>query len=90
MACSACMKHKFPPKLQMLKSLAKAGGNAIKAYVNGEPMLSLPQMFNKRTMICKNCPTNQYVIESGRCLKCGCFIRLKAALAKESCPDKHW
>lgn len=44
--------------------------------------------YESRLAICKEC---EYLV-SGTCLKCGCYVELRAALKKNHCPNtpKKW
>ena len=45
--------------------------------------------YNNRLKECKNCDN----LISGTCLKCGCYVEIRARLKGESCPDvdnKRW
>jgi len=83
--------------MDMAKNLLRTGGNAIKAYVNGNPVFSSTQMVIERTAICRACPSGKYIREKDRCASCGCYIRKsigglpgKATIASAECPEGHW
>lgn len=40
-------------------------------------------VYEKRLEICKSCEN----LISGMCLKCGCYVELRAALRDKKCPD---
>ena len=40
-----------------------------------------------RWSICKGC---EFLTESNRCLKCGCFMKIKHKFAHASCPIGKW
>ncbi len=40
-------------------------------------------LYNKRISICQNCES----LISGMCLKCGCYVELRAAYKNKSCPN---
>ncbi|MBR3149835.1 MAG: hypothetical protein IKF64_06670 [Eubacterium sp.] len=45
--------------------------------------------YERRISICKNCDN----LISGMCLKCGCYVEVRARLADSACPDadnKRW
>ena len=97
MACGGCRQAADASLRDMASGAVKAAGRAIVAYVNGQPVFSGTQMFLKRTMICKQCPSNKYIADQDRCQVCGCYIKKsiigtpgKATLAKEKCPKGHW
>ena len=41
--------------------------------------------YRRRLDICKNCDS----LISGTCVKCGCYVELRAAGKNRSCPDIH-
>jgi len=41
----------------------------------------------QRYTICKGC---EWLSDSGRCKKCGCFMKLKSRFAAMSCPIGKW
>jgi len=44
----------------------------------------------KRLGICRRCPHAKTKISGTHCEVCGCNIRAKAKLSKESCPLNKW
>lgn len=44
--------------------------------------------YEKRKSICGNCPHHRKKLD--QCGKCGCFLKAKAKLVKQSCPLKKW
>lgn len=47
------------------------------------------ELYKKRLGICKECDS----LLSGTCLKCGCYVELRAAFKQQHCPDtacKKW
>lgn len=43
-------------------------------------------VYGKRLVICKECD----MLLQGMCRKCGCYVELRAAVAKNSCPSGKW
>lgn len=43
-------------------------------------------LYEKRLMICKSCD----LLADGMCRACGCFVEMRAALAKNGCPYDKW
>lgn len=43
-------------------------------------------LYEKRLMICKNCD----LLADGMCKACGCFVEMRAAIRKNSCPYEKW
>lgn len=44
------------------------------------------QIYNERLTVCKNCD----LLADGMCRACGCFVELRAAIGKNSCPYDKW
>lgn len=40
-------------------------------------------LYKKRLSLCKECDN----LISGMCLKCGCYVEIRAALKNKACPD---
>lgn len=45
-----------------------------------------PEAYAERLVVCESC---EHLIK-GTCMKCGCYVELRAALTKGSCPKKRW
>ena len=39
-----------------------------------------------RLDICRGCPK----LNAGTCAACGCFVEIRAALKRSTCPDRKW
>ena len=46
------------------------------------------QTYDKRIEICKGCA--YYFKPSGQCKRCLCFMKIKARIGSQSCPQKYW
>lgn len=44
------------------------------------------ELYEKRLGICKECE----LLLQGMCRSCGCYVELRAAMAKNGCPRKRW
>lgn len=44
------------------------------------------ETYEKRLSICKSCD----FLNAGTCLKCGCYVELRAAGKNSHCPAKKW
>lgn len=44
------------------------------------------ESYEKRLLICKSCD----FLNAGTCLKCGCYVELRAAAKISRCPAKKW
>jgi hypothetical protein len=43
-------------------------------------------LYEKRLMVCKQCD----LLADGMCRACGCYVELRAAMKKKSCPYEKW
>ena len=48
--------------------------------------LAPAQVVHERLSLCTACD----YLSKGTCLKCGCYVELRAAAKKTSCPAKKW
>lgn len=44
------------------------------------------ELVNQRLEICRQCEK----LNAGTCLKCGCYVEIRAALMRGRCPAKKW
>lgn len=42
--------------------------------------------YEKRLSLCKECD----LLYEGMCRTCGCYVELRAAIAKNYCPERKW
>lgn len=43
-------------------------------------------LYEERLAVCKECEK----LSEGTCLGCGCYVELRAAVAKNRCPYQYW
>lgn len=43
-------------------------------------------LYERRLMVCKSCD----LLNDGLCRACGCYVEMRAALKKNSCPYEKW
>ena len=57
-------------------------------YIEGldEDIKTNAQVYEVRLMTCKNCSS----LVNGMCKHCGCFVEMRAAITRNSCPYKKW
>ena len=57
-------------------------------YIDGldEEIRAEETLYQKRLERCKQCD----LLAEGMCRACGCFVELRAAIAKNGCPYSHW
>ena len=78
------MYHKCK-KCLLLEAGERKSYQTVKDYLNNldSSLRVNDKEYNKRLSKCKNC---EYLI-SGMCLKCGCYVEIRAALKNKNCPD---
>ena len=57
-------------------------------YIEGldEEIRAEETLYQQRLERCKQCD----LLAEGMCRACGCFVELRAAIAKNGCPYNHW
>ena len=80
--------HQFPSLLKQVESFSTASLKFLKSGFQTTP----PEIFAKRTEICKVCPEwdAEAINGTGRCRKCGCSTWAKLRLPTEKCPLDKW
>lgn len=69
--------------------LLEAGENksyqTVKDYLDNldSSLIVDDEKYNERLTQCRNCDS----LISGMCLKCGCYVEIRAALNNKNCPD---
>lgn len=62
----------------------------IREYIGtlGEDIKAEKELYQKRLSICGKCPQ----LLDGTCLKCGCYVEMRAAVKRNRCPseNKYW
>ena len=79
--------QKYTPKKS--PSLAKQAFNFAKSttkHVAGGMMHVDSKTYQERVGICNGCDR----LKDDKCIECGCFVKLKAKWASESCPIGKW
>lgn len=61
---------------------------SLQEYIaNMEPDIKAAEaLYEERLAICRECD----LLMEGMCRSCGCYVELRAAVAKNSCPWEHW
>lgn len=77
----------FPELGQMARTLATAVGDELKSRVAGTHKIEDEEVM-RRFDICKGCQF--FDPPSGRCRKCGCFMKWKTAFRSQKCPVGYW
>lgn len=75
-------------KCLLLEAGEKAAFEEVTAYLKTveKSRLAKKEESEKRLEICKSCDS----LISGMCLKCGCYIEIRANLKDGDCPDEKW
>lgn len=81
-----CCPGKLPNMATMAKELSATALNAMRMAIRTGEILAQDQIIKKRIDICSVCENKTGV----RCLKCGCYISLKTAVAAATCPAGKW
>ncbi len=74
--CRRCLLYEAGEKA------ADKGVKELLANIDEKEKVS-SDVYKKRLILCKQC---NFLI-SGMCLKCGCYVELRAALKNQDCPD---
>lgn len=69
-----------------IQNALDALGRVVNAAATGDQVFVNQQVKDRRLEVCKKCPS----FEQGKCLRCGCFVDLKARLRTERCPEGKW
>jgi len=78
----------YPSALEQTSNILKTGLDVAKSSISGESLLVSDEIKNQRMEICKSC--EWFEARYNRCIKCGCFLRIKTTLAASHCPLHKW
>ena len=73
----------LPSRSQMASNFAKN----VAAITRSGVSLCSEEEHDKRFSLCKSC---EYLSEKERCMKCGCFMKIKTKFAAMKCPIGKW
>lgn len=78
------MEHRCK-KCLLLEAGEERSYQTVSDYVdNLDPLLKVSEIeYNQRLEHCKSCD----MLIAGMCLKCGCYVEVRAALKDKSCAD---
>ena len=82
MAC--CKKHKRQRFIKQVKSFC----NSLYLNIKSGFKHVTHEDYNDRISICRACPFLNY--KDDICQECGCYIKIKARLKVEDCPQNYW
>lgn len=78
--CKRCLTRDMADKAVYFQNMYDYIDNLDEIIRTDQPL------YKKRLMICKNCD----LLADGMCRACGCFVEMRAALCKNSCPYDKW
>lgn len=78
---------KLPGMLEMAKNLMNDSAKIAANALSGNATLVEDFVRVNRLSICGGCPR---FTSEGRCLECGCFMKIKAAFVTSKCPLEKW
>jgi len=81
-------EEKKPSIRDMAFSLTESIKGSIENFAKTGTLIVDDHMLEYRIENCVNCPSFQP--ERSRCLKCGCFMNIKARLVTSKCPIGKW
>lgn len=79
-SCKRCLLREMAEQEEYFRSLRE--------YIeNMDPDIRAAEAtYEKRLAHCRNCD----MLLQGMCRKCGCYVELRAAVAKNACPRGNW
>ena len=78
--CKRCLLRDVAGKEDVLTQVAK-----MKSLMGKDEKAS-DEEYEKRLSVCKGCDN----LLSGTCLKCGCYVEIRALSKGAGCPSKKW
>jgi hypothetical protein len=81
MSCSSCSKPTPAPEYNVIR--------AVKDVVTGRAKYASGEVQRQRKQICGECK-DQFVLLTGICKICGCFINTKVMFSAANCPIGKW
>lgn len=78
-------KNEFPTVATQAKNLVRSVGQHVKAGFKRTDDALLAE----RLKLCDECG-GETMRRTGRCLHCGCFMKVKAAWTEQKCPIGKW
>lgn len=78
--CKRCLIYEMAENSNIAKTITE--------YIAGLDIdiKSEETIYHNRLNICKECD----MLLSGMCRSCGCYVEMRAALQKNTCPRKKW
>jgi hypothetical protein len=83
----AAQNTEFPKAGKMLQTFVSALKAEAQSIAGGQQMLTGEEKA-QRMSICRECEFSH--VSSGRCKKCGCFLKWKTSWRSQKCPIGKW
>jgi hypothetical protein len=78
----------LPPIRTQIRNATKAVGRVLSNAISRRTVVASHDKVEERRSICNTCEF--FIEKSGRCAKCGCFLKVKLQLESEHCPENKW
>lgn len=78
--CKRCLTREMAGQESVFRSLREYIDN-LDADIRAQDIL-----YESRLQVCKECD----MLLQGMCRSCGCYVELRAAVAKKGCPNRKW
>lgn len=78
--CKRCLTREMAGQEQYFANL--------RAYIENldADVKAAEEVYEERLGVCKEC---DHLLQ-GMCRSCGCYVELRAAMGKNSCPNRKW
>ena len=86
MGCCPNRHRRLPSMKTMAGDLTGTVIQALRHAIQTGEIIADDDIIRRRLQTCNNCDQKSGI----RCLRCGCFISMKAAVLVAECPDKKW
>jgi len=74
--------------LEVIKEASKTAVDVAGHAIKTGNLFCSKEKSDERMKICSVCP--DYIIQSDKCCKCGCFMQRKTQLEAAKCPINKW
>lgn len=78
----------FPSLFQQASGFINTAKDVVGGAMAGEGVKVSEKVYNKRMEMCMSCDYLEK--QQLRCIKCGCFMKVKSAFKKSYCPVGKW
>lgn len=80
--------YQFPSFFQQASGFISTAKDIVGGAMAGDGVKVTEEVYNQRISTCMGCDYLEK--QSIRCMKCGCFMKTKAAFKKSYCPIGKW